>query len=101
MTEKLEREIQILREEITKLIAIHEDVDLKVNDSLLSLPQPLQETMIALTKAGGMATATMISELTKKVRAVESQHLCTLTLLKWLTKEKRGRMTWFTIKKRR
>jgi DNA-binding transcriptional ArsR family regulator len=66
--------------------------------TLLSLPDHLRKTAIALCKLGE-ATADEVAENTKRARAVESGYLNQLVLMGYLKKERRGRKTYFYIEK--
>ena len=72
-------------------------VDLSdLNGLLLALPGHLQKTMLAVMKLGRV-TASDVSHLTKRARAVESSYLNQLELLKRLRKERVGRKAVFWI----
>lgn len=66
--------------------------------TLLSLPDHLRKTAIALCKLGE-ATADEVAENTKRARAVESGYLNQLVLMGYLKKERRGRKTYFYVEK--
>jgi len=66
--------------------------------TLLSLPDHLRKTAIALCKLGE-ATADEVADNTKRARAVESGYLNQLMLMGYLKKERRGRKTFFYVEK--
>ena len=63
---------------------------LNINSEFISLPNCLQQTVIALKKIGGSGTATQVSLLTLRARAQESLCLNRLTELNWVSKRKRS-----------
>jgi hypothetical protein len=66
--------------------------------TLLSLPDHLRKTAIAICKLGE-ATADEAAEQTKRARAVESGYLNQLVLMGYLKKERRGRKAYFYVEK--
>jgi len=66
--------------------------------TLLSLPDHLRKTAIAICKLGE-ATADETAEHTKRARAVESGYLNQLVLMGYLKKERRGRKAYFYVEK--
>jgi hypothetical protein len=66
-------------------------------NTLLTLPSSLQKTVLAVQELGD-ATATMVSERTKRDRTVENIYLNQLTRLGFLNKERKGRKIYFNIK---
>jgi len=66
--------------------------------TLLSLPDHLRKTAIAICKLGE-ATADETAENTKRARAVESGYLNQLVLMGYLKKERRGRKAYFYVEK--
>lgn len=64
---------------------------------LLSLPTHLIKTYFTLDGLGGTATATEISNLTRKARAVESSYLNILVIMGYLVKDHKGRKVVFSI----
>ncbi len=63
---------------------------------VMDYPKHLQTTLVALLKLG-YATASDVSAVTHKARAVESMYLNQLVLLKAVNKERRGRKAVFTL----
>lgn len=61
---------------------------------VLSLPKHLQTSFMALCSIG-RATATMVSAVTKRTRAMESSNLNTLALLGYAAKDKDGHIKYF------
>lgn len=72
---------------------IYTDVIRDAN-TLLSLPDHLRTTAIAVLKFGRM-TATQCSEITKRKRAVESSYLNQLVLFGYIKKEHIKREVYF------
>jgi predicted transcriptional regulator len=70
-------------------------IDAETLIPLLGLPDHLRTTMIALYNSGP-ATATDISTMTKRARAVESAYLNTLRVMGLVDKQKHGRKSVFT-----
>jgi len=62
---------------------------------LLSLPDHLRKTIIALHRKGE-ATATEIAEETGRARAVESGYLNQLHTMRYVKKRRRGRTVYFS-----
>lgn len=65
---------------------------------LLRLPKHLQTTFLALSSIG-RASATMVSEVTKRARAVESLYLNGLVTLNYVARSNDGRIVYFTANK--
>lgn len=66
--------------------------------TLLSLPDHLRKTAVAICKLG-RATAQEVAEQTKRARAVESGYLNQLVLMSYLKKERKGRKAYFFVEK--
>ena len=64
----------------------------------LDLPDHLRKTYFALKNLGGSASASLVSSLTTRQRAVESSYLNQLVLLGQVEKRKEDRITLFTLK---
>ena len=58
---------------------------------VLELPKHLQVTILALIRKGKACTASEMSQITGKARAVESSYLNQLVTLKFVKKEKEAR----------
>jgi len=67
-------------------------------DLFLSLPDRLRKSVDALLKLNGEGTASQVSKITGRVRAVESSNLNTLILLGWCNKFQKGRSVVFLLK---
>ncbi len=63
--------------------------------TLLSLPDHLRRTAIALAKLGGEATAEEVSKETGRARAVESAYLNQLVAMGYIAKKRKGRKVYF------
>ena len=63
--------------------------------TLLSLPDHLRRTAIALAKLGGEATAEEVSRETGRARAVESAYLNQLVAMGYIAKKRKGRKVYF------
>ena len=66
--------------------------------TLLSLPDHLRKTALAICKLGN-ATAEEVAEQTKRARAVESGYLNQLVLMTYLKKERKGRKAYFFVER--
>ncbi len=66
--------------------------------TLLSLPDHLRKTAVAICKIGH-ATAEEVAEQTKRARAVESGYLNQLVLMGYLKKERKGRKAYFYVER--
>jgi hypothetical protein len=64
---------------------------------LFSLPDHLRKTALVLLKLG-FVTASDVAAQTKRARAVESAYLNVLVIMGYVTKEKKGRKTFFAVK---
>jgi len=64
------------------------------------LPNNLKVTYIALKSLDGNATASMVSEKTKRQRAVESHYLSLMVVMGLLNKERIGRKVFYYIIKK-
>ena len=98
MNEKMEVFIELQKSEQkpeNMLPGLPETLDVM---TLLSLPDHLRKTAIALCKLGE-ATADEVAENTKRARAVESGYLNQLVIMGYLKKERRGRQTYFFVEK--
>ncbi len=65
--------------------------------TLLSVPDHLRRTLVALAKLGGEATSEDVANATGRARAVESAYLNQLATLGYVIKERRGRKVYFII----
>ncbi len=65
--------------------------------TLLSVPDHLRRTLVALAKLGGEATSEEVANSTGRARAVESAYLNQLATLGYVIKERRGRKVYFII----
>lgn len=65
--------------------------------TLLSVPDHLRRTLVALAKLGGEATSEDVAKTTGRARAVESAYLNQLATLGYVIKERRGRKVYFVI----
>jgi DNA-binding transcriptional ArsR family regulator len=63
---------------------------------ILDFPKHLQTTILTLIKVGS-ATASELSAITGKQRAVESAHLNQLVIMKMVHKERHDRKAVFTV----
>lgn len=63
--------------------------------TLLSLPDHLRRTAIALAKLGGESTAEEVSKETGRARAVESAYLNQLVAMGYVAKKRKGRKVYF------
>jgi len=66
--------------------------------TLLSLPDHLRKTAIAVSKSG-KATANDVAKETKRARAVESNYLNQLVMMGHLKRERKGRKVLFFIER--
>jgi len=107
--EKIKESLDKLNEKMEVFIELQKqrrNQDLIVQDlpealdvmTLLSLPDHLRKTAIAICKLG-RATAQEIAEQTKRARAVESGYLNQLVLMSYLKKERKGRKAYFFVEK--
>ena len=64
----------------------------------LDLPDHLRKTYLALKNLDGPASASVVSSLTQRQRAVESSYLNQLVLIGQVEKRKEGRASLFTLK---
>ena len=65
--------------------------------TLLSVPDHLRKTLIALAKLGGEATSEEVAKHTGRARAVESAYLNQLATLGYVIKKRKGRKVYFII----
>ena len=65
--------------------------------TLLSVPDHLRKTLIALAKLGGEATSEDVAKYTGRARAVESAYLNQLATLGYVIKGRKGRKVYFII----
>lgn len=109
MLEKIKESLDKLNEKMEVFIELQKqrrNQDLIVQDlpealdvmTLLSLPDHLRKTAIAICKLG-RATAQEVAEQTKRARAVESGYLNQLVLMSYLKKERKGRKAYFFVEK--
>jgi predicted transcriptional regulator len=107
--EKIRESIDKLNEKIDVFIEIQKhtpkvgNLDPSISDvldvmTLLSLPDHLRKTAVALCKLG-QATADEVAEQTKRARAVESGYLNQLMLMGYVKKERKGRKAYFYVEK--
>jgi len=99
ISRKLDRLIDVQRStggQIARpIVSMPENLPLDVT-TLLSLPDHLRKTALALANLGE-ATATDLSKETGRVRAVESDYLNQLVSMGLLKKKRKGRDVWFYI----
>ena len=106
--EKIKESLDRLNEKMDVFIEIQKhnprsDLDQSIPDvldvmTLLSLPDHLRKTAVALCKLG-QATADEVAEQTKRARAVESGYLNQLMLMGYVKKERKGRKAYFYVEK--
>jgi uncharacterized membrane protein len=65
--------------------------------TLLSVPDHLRKTLVALAKLGGEGTSEDVAKATSRARAVESAYLNQLVALGYVIKKRRGRRVFFII----
>jgi len=93
--EMLCRELKALKLRIVALEKKMKPQPQTINkNGLLDLPDHLRDTYLAVLQSG-KATATQVSQITRKARAVESNYANQLTLAGWLYKTKEGHKTFF------
>ncbi len=115
--ESLEKELRAISNKLDKIVelleAIRKSLPLsyrkvaEVEDALstgiidavtlLSVPDHLRRTLVALAKLGGEATSEDVANATGRARAVESAYLNQLATLGYVIKERRGRKVYFII----
>ncbi len=115
--ESLEKELKAISNKLDKIVelleAIRKSLPLsyrkvaEVEDALstgiidavtlLSVPDHLRRTLVALAKLGGEATSEDVANATGRARAVESAYLNQLATLGYVIKERRGRKVYFII----
>jgi len=115
--ESLEKELKAINSKLDKIVelleAIRKGLPLsyrkvaEVEDALstgiidavtlLSVPDHLRRTLVALAKLGGEATSEDVANATGRARAVESAYLNQLATLGYVIKERRGRKVYFII----
>ena len=107
LLEKIRENLEQLNEKIDVMIEIqkHDKRGIPENlpealdvMTLLSLPDHLRKTAIALCKLE-KATANEVSEQTKRARAVESGYLNQLVIMGYMKKEREGRKAYFFVNK--
>ncbi len=106
ISEKLDRIVELL-EAIRKALPLSYRKVAEVEDALstgiidavtlLSVPDHLRRTLVALAKLGGEATSEEVASTTGRARAVESAYLNQLATLGYVIKERRGRKVYFII----
>jgi predicted transcriptional regulator len=87
----LEGIVKVLRDTLPHI----KETDL--NTIFTTLPGHQQKTVLAIRKLKTSVTAEDISKITKRARAVESSYLNTLAVEGIVSKERRGRKTYFTL----
>jgi len=98
LNEKMEVFIEIQKQERKQDFAVQDLPEALDVMTLLSLPDHLRKTAVALCKLGH-ATAEEVAEQTKRARAVESGYLNQLVLMGYLKKERKGRKAYFFVEK--
>jgi len=108
LLEKIRESLDRLNEKMDVFIEIQRhsprgNLDQSIPDvldvmTLLSLPDHLRKTAVALCKLG-QATADEVAEQTKRARAVESGYLNQLMLMGYVKKERKGRKAYFYVEK--
>jgi sugar-specific transcriptional regulator TrmB len=106
--EKIRESLDRLNEKMDVFIEIQKhnprgNLDQSIPDvldvmTLLSLPDHLRKTAVALCKLG-QATADEVAEQTKRARAVESGYLNQLMFMGYVKKERKGRKAYFYVEK--
>lgn len=106
--ERIKESLDRLNEKMDVFIEIQKhnprsDLDQSIPDvldvmTLLSLPDHLRKTAVALCKLG-QATADEVAQQTKRARAVESGYLNQLMLMGHVRKERKGRKAYFYVEK--
>jgi len=103
--EKIRENLEQLNEKIDVMIEIQKNVKREIPENLpealdvmtlLSLPDHLRKTAIALCKLE-KATADEVSKQTKRARAVESGYLNQLVVMRYMKKEREGRKAYFFV----
>ena len=95
LNEKLDVMIEIQKHSQRENLGIPDVLDVM---TLLSLPDHLRKTAVALCRLG-QATAEQVAEQTRRARAVESGYLNQLVIMGYLKKERRGRKAYFYVEK--
>lgn len=86
---------QIMGQKIEEEKPLPEALDVM---TLLSLPDHLRKTAVAVSKSGE-ATANDVAKETKRARAVESNYLNQLVMMGHLKRERKGRKVLFFIER--
>ena len=93
ITLRLDRITKVLMQILTVLKVNQRPEDLP---EWVNLPDHLRKTFVTVMQHGEL-TADDVSEHTKRHRAPESGYLNTLVTMGYLTKERRGRKTFFSL----
>ena len=97
--EEIKTEIRHIRETQQLILGkFNSHINSKILNLELDLPDHLRLTYVALRNLGGKSSASVVSSLTQRQRAVESSYLNQLVLLGQVEKSKEGRMSLFTLK---
>lgn len=96
LNDKMEVFIELQKQERKQDFVIQDLPEALDVMTLLSLPDHLRKTAVAICKLGH-ATAEEVSEQTKRARAVESGYLNQLVLMGYLKKERKGRKAYFFV----
>ncbi|WP_455368371.1 hypothetical protein [[Eubacterium] cellulosolvens] len=113
LLQQMNNNIEKLNSKLDNLIDLHESVrDSLITEkkpsydglpldvaTLLSLPDHLRKTALALTEVGE-ATATDISQKTSRVRAAESDYLNQLVTKGYVKKKRKGHDVYFYIEEK-
>lgn len=107
------RELQTIRADLSSLDKRVLKIDRKISQSanarlgsleenltsaLFSLPDHLRRTMVAAKDLLEEFTATDVSNITGRKRAVESKYLNDLVVLGWMNKQRAGRHVYFSLR---
>ena len=87
---KVSQTLNAIDQKVNDVLTIHNSVNLKIDLDVLSLPQHLQQTILALNQIG-RGTASDVAAKTGKARTVESAYLNQLVTHQWVTKVRNSR----------
>lgn len=87
---KISLTLNTLDQKVNDVLTIHNNVNLKIDVDVLSLPRHLQQTMLALNQIG-RGTASDVAVKTGKARTVESAYLNRLVNQQCVTKVRNSR----------
>ncbi|MCD6428362.1 MAG: hypothetical protein J7L12_01955 [Desulfurococcales archaeon] len=97
--ELLEKLVQRVPQTLRSIADVEDALKTGILDvvTLLSVPDHLRKTLIALAKLGGEATSEEVAKHTGRARAVESAYLNQLATLGYVIKRRKGRKVYFII----